>query len=293
MTKKEEELIKALLNWKDKEAPDAAYILTKGIDLEIDKNFTFYKKALTHLLNRYTGQRNPETNRIALKHFIPYLIKEAIETYVINLEQAMKMLVLYHFHPQKDDNYFEFNESIGAFDPVNVNERFSLLLDGFSINDGEPHHSNWNYGPFSNSNSFLLHLIGECPLDIDIDESLRARNITILFICFFDLMSIPSLDKMTALTYLDCSCNQLTSLDVSGCTALETLYCNENDLTSLDVSGCTALTYLVCEENQLTSLDVSQNTALTELICGNNQLSQEQKERIKAQFPFASFIVES
>ena len=287
MTKKEEELIKALLNWKDKEAPDAAYILTKGIDLEIDKNFTFYKKALTHLLNRYTGQRNPETNRIALKHFIPYLIKEAIETYVINLEQAMKMLVLYHFHPQKDDNYFEFNESIGAFDPVNVNERFSLLLDGFSINDGEPHHSNWNYGPFSNSNSFLLHLIGECPLDIDIDESLRARNITILFICFFDLMYIPSLDKMTALTQLHCGFNQITSLDVSQNTALTELSCDNNQLTSLDVSQNTALTELWCSGNQLTTLDVSQNTELVKLSCHTNQLSSEQKQQIKAQFPFA------
>ena len=86
---------------------------------------------------------------------------------------------------------------------------------------------------------------------------------------------LTSLDVsgFTALTDLGCSINGLTSLDVSGCTALTTLECWENQLTSLDVSGCTALTYLNCKYNQLTSLDVSGFTALTDLGCQYNQLT--------------------
>ena len=86
---------------------------------------------------------------------------------------------------------------------------------------------------------------------------------------------LTSLDvsKCTALTTLCCDNNQLTSLDVSGCTALTTLYCFENQLTSLDVSGCTALKYLYCYNNQLTSLDVSKCTAMSYLKCQNNQLT--------------------
>ena len=105
MTEKEQELIKALLNWKDKEATEAAYILTKGIDQDLSRKAGILK-LLTHLLKSYKGQRNSNTNRIALNHFIPYLRKKTIEIYVLNLEQAMIMLALYHFHPQKDDNYF-------------------------------------------------------------------------------------------------------------------------------------------------------------------------------------------
>jgi Leucine-rich repeat (LRR) protein len=51
------------------------------------------------------------------------------------------------------------------------------------------------------------------------------------------------------------------------------LQCSFNQLTSLDVSQNTALTQLSCYYNQLTSLDVSQNTALDGLACWQNQLT--------------------
>ena len=55
--------------------------------------------------------------------------------------------------------------------------------------------------------------------------------------------------------------------------ALHYLYCNNNQLTSLDVTKNTALTYLSCSGNQLSSLDVTKNTALTTLSCSSNQFS--------------------
>ena len=60
-------------------------------------------------------------------------------------------------------------------------------------------------------------------------------------------------------------------IGVEAFTALTYLYCGWNQLTSLDVSQNTALTELFCPYNQLTSLDVSKNTALTYLNCGGNQ----------------------
>ncbi len=77
----------------------------------------------------------------------------------------------------------------------------------------------------------------------------------------------------TALTYLECQNNSLSSLDVSGCTALTLLWCYKNNLGSLNVSNNTALKDLVCSSNNLSSLDVSQNTALIWLDCSNNSLS--------------------
>lgn len=87
-----------------------------------------------------------------------------------------------------------------------------------------------------------------------------------------ELISL-NVSKNTALTRLDCSNNKLTSLDVSKDTALTRLWCFGNQLTSLDVSKNTALTTLVCSENQLTSLDVSKNTTLEFLDCSDNKLT--------------------
>ena len=88
-----------------------------------------------------------------------------------------------------------------------------------------------------------------------------------------NIADLKGIEYFSALTYLSCNSNQLTSLDVSKNTALTNLYCYSNQLTSLDVSQNTALTNLSCNSNQLTSLDVSQNTALTNLSCNSNQLT--------------------
>ena len=87
------------------------------------------------------------------------------------------------------------------------------------------------------------------------------------------LTSLQGIEYFESLTDLDCSYNQLTSLDMRANTALTELYCYENQLTSLDVRANTALTYLSCSSNSLTTLDVSANTALTYLWCGSNQLT--------------------
>ena len=91
----------------------------------------------------------------------------------------------------------------------------------------------------------------------------RERNIS----------SLKGIENFKKLQHLDCSGNQLTTLDVSANTALTELYCYENQLTKLDVSNNTALQYLNCDGNQLTALNVGNNTALLSLSCGNNRLT--------------------
>lgn len=92
-----------------------------------------------------------------------------------------------------------------------------------------------------------------------------------------EFSEIPELSSLhvtsSSLRYLNCSRNQLTSINVSECPALEELGCGANRLNFLDVSGCTALHYLNCSNNQLTSLDVSGCTALVRLYCNNNLLT--------------------
>jgi len=87
--------------------------------------------------------------------------------------------------------------------------------------------------------------------------------------------NLTSLDvsNNTELTELNCAANNLTSLDVSNNTELASLSCGINNLVSLDVSNNTSLTTISCRDNQLTSLDVSNNTALFGLQCFNNNLT--------------------
>ena len=101
----------------------------------------------------------------------------------------------------------------------------------------------------------------------------EIRKITSISMNEKNISTLKGIEYFTSLTYLNCSSNQLTSLDVSKNTALTLLYCNSNQLTSLDLSKNTALKSLRCYSNQLTSLDVSKNTALDYLSCYSNQLA--------------------
>jgi Leucine-rich repeat (LRR) protein len=74
-------------------------------------------------------------------------------------------------------------------------------------------------------------------------------------------------------TYLGCTSNELTALDVSRNPSLVTLHTPLNRLTALDISKNAALTGLDCSGNSITAIDVSNNTALVSLWCFNNELS--------------------
>ena len=87
------------------------------------------------------------------------------------------------------------------------------------------------------------------------------------------LSDLSGIEYFTGLTYLDCSRNQLTELDVTKNTALTNFKCYNNNLTELDVTNNTELTYLDCENQSISSLDVSQNTKLQVFMCGGNDLA--------------------
>ena len=84
------------------------------------------------------------------------------------------------------------------------------------------------------------------------------------------ITSLEGIACFTALTLLDCSNNQIDSLDLSGNPTLETLVCSGNGMESLVVSGCPALQSLNCRDNALSALDVSGNPALQALDASGN-----------------------
>ena len=125
--------------------------------------------------------------------------------------------------------------------------------------------------------NFKSYLIGNSDINMNGDNEIQVSetsSFTGAILCNdLSISDLTGIEAFTALTFLDCSGDNLTSLDVSSNTALTFLDCSGNNLTSLDVSSNTALTFLDCSGNNLTSLDVSSNTALTYLVCYSNQLT--------------------
>ncbi|MBP5655313.1 MAG: leucine-rich repeat domain-containing protein [Clostridiales bacterium] len=115
--------------------------------------------------------------------------------------------------------------------------------------------------------------------DIDTDHNgfltpEEIEAVTAIDVRKLGITDLTGIEIFTNLEKLDCSSNNIKSLDVSGNTALKELDCSKNGMTDLDVSGCSELEKLNCSDNKLTELDVSKNPNLTYLDCSNNELDE-------------------
>jgi hypothetical protein len=138
--------------------------------------------------------------------------------------------------------------------------------------------------------SAIPHKYAPTNLVYDID----VHPITALNTVSAGITSAVGIAWMDQLTYLDCSENALTHLDLTGNSMLQNLTCLNNNLGELDLSGCVELQQLECSfnalsnltvsasadlefvwchDNQLTDLDVSSNTQLVFLNCSHNSLT--------------------
>ena len=91
--------------------------------------------------------------------------------------------------------------------------------------------------------------------------------------CSNNNLASLELSENTALGYLICNNNKLTELNLPKLETLATVECYNNELTQLDVTSNTTLQSLLCYGNKLEKLDVTKNTELTILVCDKNQLN--------------------
>ncbi|HEX2935233.1 MAG TPA: T9SS type A sorting domain-containing protein [Bacteroidales bacterium] len=91
--------------------------------------------------------------------------------------------------------------------------------------------------------------------------------------CSFNEITSVDISKNQELTSINCYKNQLMSLDITKNADIAGIDCGENRLTAFDVSKNKQLTWLSIYKNQLTSIDLSKNTELTYLDVSDNQLS--------------------
>ena len=90
----------------------------------------------------------------------------------------------------------------------------------------------------------------------------NISGVTYLDVNFKNISDLTGIEDFTALIYLGCWQNQITSLDLSNNLALSGLRCYNNQISSLDFSNNPDLVLLECQNNQISSLDVSNNPDL-------------------------------
>jgi Leucine-rich repeat (LRR) protein len=158
-------------------------------------------------------------------------------------------------------------------------ENKCFIHSAFQSNDAWPYDwsdycasSGYTYVPDDNFEQALIDLGYDDTLDNYVVTD-SINSVTDLDVSNDSISDLTGIEGFTALTELDCSENQLTSLNMSSNTALNNLYCNINQLTALNVSSNTALNTLYCYDNQLDSLDVSNNTSLINFDGSSNQLT--------------------
>jgi len=112
--------------------------------------------------------------------------------------------------------------------------------------------------------------------DISGDGQVPTANIetvTFLSISGKNISDLTGIEEFTALTFLDCSFNTISNLDLSNNLQLVELYCFLNSISSLNLSNCTMLRILNCFNNDLVSIDLSHNTQLVSLQIFSNNLA--------------------
>ncbi len=87
------------------------------------------------------------------------------------------------------------------------------------------------------------------------------------------IQSLYGIGSFPALRMLDCSNNELTSLDLRHLYALEQVNCSHNDLSLLQIGELRGLTRLLCSDNRIDFLHLEHTSSLSELDCSHNSLT--------------------
>lgn len=129
------------------------------------------------------------------------------------------------------------------------------------------------YVPDDNFEQELINLgYDSGPLD-DYVPTANITNVQLLYLQNKGITDLTGIEDFANLVLLNCSNNNLQTLDLSNNVALSFLYADNNQLTSLDISTCTGLRFVNLNNNNLTALDCSNSIDMHDLYVNNNNLT--------------------
>ena len=88
-----------------------------------------------------------------------------------------------------------------------------------------------------------------------------------------EIVKLQGIEYFTALTELQCSANDLETLDLSNNESLTALTCANNKLKTLTLPTGPTLKYVDCSYNRLVLLDLSNHASIKNLNCSNNSIA--------------------
>ena len=100
-------------------------------------------------------------------------------------------------------------------------------------------------------------------------DVLNCLNYLVTIDCSKNKISSMLLDKVTTLTYFDCSYNHLSDLSNLPVNIMK-LICKNNKLKNINISELKNLYHIDCSYNMLNSINMIQNTKLGFIYCKNN-----------------------
>lgn len=153
------------------------------------------------------------------------------------------------------------NDMVIKFEPLPTTE----IPDTNFENYLETHNSSGNIVAIGDVNS-----MGNGIANDGLVYTSRIESVTSLNVIGSIISDLSGIEKFTALTFLDCSSNNLTSLDVSQNIDLIRLRCRINNLTVLNVDANVNLTELNCSANNISTLNIDNNIALEWFACYQN-----------------------
>jgi Leucine-rich repeat (LRR) protein len=101
---------------------------------------------------------------------------------------------------------------------------------------------------------------------IDVSNNLKLKELD----CSFNEVGTLDLSKNTALAKLLCYSCRLSTLDLQSNLALMEVNCHDNYFRTLNVANNTSLQKLFCQKNSLSSLDLRKNRLINTLNCRDN-----------------------
>ncbi len=118
--------------------------------------------------------------------------------------------------------------------------------------------------------------------EIEVSEALLIKRLNV---SASSIGSLEGIGSFTQLRNLNCKNNNLTALNLNGLTFLDALDCSDNQLATVnDASMPASVTTLYCQNNLLTGLSLNHLTNMSKLDCSHNQLATLNVEQINNKF---------
>ena len=144
---------------------------------------------------------------------------------------------------------------------ANTSTPIDIDWDGFPVELNEEHFPDM---------IFRLYLMDKIDTNSDLVLDPSELALEKMDVRSQGINDLKGIEYFTKLTYLNCSQNELKSLDLSNNKELTELYCAKNQLEVLNISGCNKLKNVLCNNNHIEKLDVSGARNLGTLNCSYN-----------------------